>query len=233
VRTSSSASIGALLVAVVTLATPALTQDARSVAAVHERLVNEGVTELERQNELLRASWTRVEAGASAMVEAERRGDDLESLRTREDQLQQLEAQLLMRLFEVQRARRDVLTHLAVVEAAGGVASSAEAEGGILTGRWRLNVQPDLEGTAYLVQQGTLVSGTYELTGGWSGSLRGTLVANKVRLERIDSQLGFAAIFYGELNTSGEALVIQGRWEATQLATGMPSAGGWRAVQQE
>jgi hypothetical protein len=233
VRTSSSASIGALFVVLATIAMPALAQDARSVAAVHERLVEEGVTELERQNDLLRESWTRVEAGASAMVEAERRGDDLASLRLREDQLQQLEAQLLMRLFEVQRARRDVLTHLAVVDAASGVAASAEAEVGILTGRWRLNVQPDLEGTAYLVQQGTLVSGTYELTGGWSGSLRGTLVANKVRLERIDSQLGFAAIFYGELDTSGEALVIQGRWEATQLATGMPSAGGWRAVQQD
>jgi hypothetical protein len=220
-----------LFTAIVVLAAPTPAQDARSVAAVHERLVDEGVSELERQNDLLRESWTRVEAGASAMVEAERRGDGLDSLRAREDQLQQLEAQLLMRLFEVQRARRDVLTHLAVIEAAGGVASSAEAEGGLLTGRWQLNVQPDLEGTAYLVQQGTLISGTYELSGGWSGSLRGTLVANKVRLERIDSQLGFAAIFYGELNTSGEALVIQGRWEATQLATGMPSAGGWRAVQ--
>ncbi len=230
-RTSSSASIGVLFTAIVVLAAPTPAQDARSVAAVHERLVDEGVSELERQNDLLRESWTRVEAGASAMVEAERRGDGLDSLRVREDQLQQLEAQLLMRLFEVQRARRDVLTHLAVIEAAGGVASSAEAEGGLLTGRWQLNVQPDLEGTAYLVQQGTLISGTYELSGGWSGSLRGTLVANKVRLERIDSQLGFAAIFYGELNTSGEALVIQGRWEATQLATGMPSAGGWRAVQ--
>ncbi|MGD8441062.1 MAG: hypothetical protein PVG53_11030 [Holophagae bacterium] len=230
-RTSSSASIGVLFTAIVVLAAPTPAQDARSVAAVHERLVDEGVSELERQNDLLRESWTRVEAGASAMVEAERRGDGLDSLRAREDQLQQLEAQLLMRLFEVQRARRDVLTHLAVIEAAGGVASSAEAEGGLLTGRWQLNVQPDLEGTAYLVQQGTLISGTYELSGGWSGSLRGTLVANKVRLERIDSQLGFAAIFYGELNTSGEALVIQGRWEATQLATGMPSAGGWRAVQ--
>jgi hypothetical protein len=215
------------------IALPVPAQEARSVAAVHARLVEEGVTELERQNGLLREAWAMVDSGAGAMVEAQQRGDDLDSLRLREDELQQIESQLLMRLFEVQRARRDVLTHLAVMEAAGGVAESAAETAGLLTGRWTLNVQPDLAGTAYLVQQGTLVSGTYELSGGWSGSLRGTLVANKVRLERIDSQLGFAAIFYGEVDTTGDAVVIQGRWEATQLATGMPSAGGWRAVQQD
>ena len=36
------------------------------------------------------------------------------------DAQQQLESLLLMRLFEVQRARREVMTNLAVVEAAGG-----------------------------------------------------------------------------------------------------------------
>ena len=96
-----------------------------------------------------------------------------------------------------------------------------------------LIVQPGLSGTAYLVHQGTLISGTYELSGGWTGSLRGTVVANKVRLERIDSQLGFAAIFYGEVNLGADPDVIQGRWEATQLATGLPSAGGWRASRKD
>ncbi len=222
-----------LVAAAAVIAPPAAAQDPRSIAAVHARLVEDGVTELERQTGLLRETWAVVSSGAGAVVEAHRRGDDLDSLRLRDSQLQQFESQLMMRIFEVQRARRDVLTHLAVVEAAGGVADLAAETSGLLTGRWTLNVQPDLEGTAYLVQQGTLVSGTYELSGGWTGSLRGTLVANKVRLERIDSQLGFAAIFYGELNMSGEELVIQGRWEATQLATGMPSAGGWRAVQED
>jgi hypothetical protein len=223
----------ALVVMVSAVVQPLAAQDARSLAAVHGRLVEEGVTELERQLELLRETWALVEAGGGGMVEAQRRGDNLDSLRLRDDQLRQLESQLLMSVFEIQRARRDVLTHLAVMEAAGGVASSDMERGGILTGRWTLNVQPDLRGTAYLVQQGTLVSGTYELSGGWTGSFRGTLVADKIRLERIDSQLGFAAIFYGELNRSGDALAIQGRWEATQLATGMPSAGGWRAVRQD
>ena len=203
------------------------------MAAVHATLMDEGITELERQNGLMRETWARVEAGTAAMVDAQRQGADLKSLRIREDQLQQLESQLLMRLFEVQRVRRDVLTHRAVIEAARAATSPSSDRLGLLNGRWTFTVQPGLTGTIYFVQQGTLISGTYELSGGWTGSLRGTLVANKVRLERIDSQLGFAAIFYGEVNLGADPDVIQGRWEATQLATGMPSAGGWRAVRAD
>ena len=45
-------------------------------------------------------------------------------------------------------------------------------------------------GLFVLRQAGTLVSGTYELDGGWTGSLQGTLVNRKVFLVRIDSKLG-------------------------------------------
>jgi hypothetical protein len=214
-------------------AAPAAAQTARGLAAIHAALATEGIAELERQNGLMQQAWARVEAGSAAMVDAQRHDADLDDLKVREDHLQELESQLLMRLFEVQRVRRDVLTHLAVIRAAGEVGDQASEEAGVLNGRWDVAVQPGLTGTIYLVQQGTLVSGTYELSGGWTGSLRGTLVANKVRLERIDSQLGFAAIFYGELDPSADPAVIQGRWEATQLATGMPSAGGWRAVRSD
>jgi hypothetical protein len=227
----------ALIVAIVLVAsvgTPSAgAQEPSSMAAVHERLLADGIAELERQIGLLEEAWARVDAGAAAVLTAQQQGENLDNLRLREDRLQQLESQLLMRLLEVQRARRDVLTHRAVIDAAGGEAAARTGPAGVLSGSWDLTVQPGLTGTAFLVQQGTLVTGTYELSGGWTGSLRGTLVSNKVRLERIDSKLGFAAIFYGELDTSGEQPVIQGRWEATQLATGMPSAGGWRAVQQD
>lgn len=222
-----------LVVSAGLLAAPALAQSARGLATIHTALMTEGIAELERQNGLMLEVWTRVEAASAAMVDAQRQGAELEALRVREDQLQELESQLLMRLFEVQRARRDVFAHLAVIEAAGALSAQTPEEFGVLDGPWDVTVQPGLTGKIFLVQQGTLVSGTYELSGGWTGSLRGTLVANKVRLERIDSQLGFAAIFYGELNLGAEPNVIRGRWEATQLATGMPSAGGWRAIRSE
>jgi hypothetical protein len=75
-----------------------------------------------------------------------------------------------------------------------------------------------------------LVTGTYSLSGGFSGSFRGTFVAGKVRLERIDSQYGFAAIFYGRLVGRGKNARLQGNWEATQLSSGLPSMGSWTAT---
>jgi hypothetical protein len=93
-----------------------------------------------------------------------------------------------------------------------------------------LVVEPGQEGVAYLQQQGTLVSGTYSLSGGFSGSFRGTFVAGKVRLERIDSQYGFAAIFYGRLVGRDRNARLQGNWEATQLASGLPAMGSWTAT---
>ena len=231
----SRLSVAVVFIAVIpgVFAPPVVAQDLRSNAAGHAKLMAEGIDELERQSGKMRETWALVDAGAGAMVEAQRQGADLEALRVREEQLQELESQLMMRLSEVQRVRREVLTNLSVIEAAGGITSSQSGRSGVLDGTWELTVQPGLTGSAYLVQQGTLVSGTYELSGGWTGSFRGTLVANKIRLERIDSQLGFAAIFYGELNLTADPAVIQGRWEATQLAAGMPSAGGWRAVRAE
>jgi len=214
-------------------ATPAPAQSVRGLTTIHAALMAEGIAELERQNGLMQEIWARVDAGSAAMIDAQSQGADLDALRTREDQLQELESQLLMRLFEVQRVRRDVFAHLAVIEAAGNLGAQASDEFEVLDGPWDITVQPGLTGKIFLVQQGTLVSGTYEFSGGWTGSLRGTLVANKVRLERIDSQLGFAAIFYGELNVGAEPNVIRGRWEATQLAAGMPSAGGWRAIRSD
>ena len=214
-------------------APPAVAQSVRGLTTIHTALMAEGIAELERQNGLMKEIWARVDAGSAAMVDAQRQGADLDALRTREDQLQELESQLLMKLFEVQRVRRDVFAHLAVIEAAGVLGAQASDEFGVLDGPWDISVQPGLTGKIFLVHQGTLVSGTYEFSGGWTGSLRGTLVANKVRLERIDSQLGFAAIFYGELNLGAEPNVIRGRWEATQLATGMPSAGGWSAKRSD
>lgn len=226
-------STGAVLVCMVAIALPAAAQDVHTFVAVHAALLEANVDELERANGLVREAWTRVESASGAVVEAQRQGESLDSLRLREEQLRELEAELQMRLSEAQAARREVLTNRAVVEAARALGTAERSANDLLTGTWSLIVQPGLEGTAYLVQQGTLISGTYELSGGWTGSFRGTLVANKVRLERIDSQLGFAAIFYGGVSESEDTVVIQGRWEATQLATGMPSAGGWNARRED
>jgi hypothetical protein len=101
-----------------------------------------------------------------------------------------------------------------------------------LTGRWRVRIQPqDQTGTFDLRLAGSVVTGTYQMEGGGassSGSLRGTLTGNVLRLERIDAQRGFDATFDGRIGASGE--FITGSWTANELAAGEAARGGWSAV---
>ena len=106
---------------------------------------------------------------------------------------------------------------------------SAHGEGDPLSGRWAVAIDPGkVTGTFRLRLDGTIVSGDYLLAGGFKGSLRGTYVGDRVTLQRIDSERGFDATFYGKHVPSLKK--ITGSWEATAIApaTG-PSAGTWGA----
>ena len=97
-----------------------------------------------------------------------------------------------------------------------------------VSGEWEVTQAPqDLTGKFTLSLSGTLISGTYQLSGGWKGSLKGTLVGNRVRLERIDAEQGFMAVYYGKLDK--ETLTITGTWESTLFTTGGPMNGNWTA----
>jgi hypothetical protein len=101
-----------------------------------------------------------------------------------------------------------------------------------LTGRWEVFINPGARRGFYrLSLDGTIVSGDYVLDGGFHGSLRGTFVGDRVTLERIDSELGVDAKFYGRL-TIGAARRIAGTWDGTQIAPAPvsgPVAGTWAA----
>jgi hypothetical protein len=179
----------------------------------------------------LRELWSQLEQQSGGLIRAQQEGETVDSLRLRDDDLRRIESEFVAAIAKFQQERRATLdnrTMLAAltteVERLSVEVGDAEAP---LTGTWRLVVEPGQDGLAYLQQQGTLVTGTYALSGGFSGSFRGTLVAGKVRLERIDSQIGFAAIFYGRLVGQGRNLRLQGNWEATQLANGLASTGNW------
>jgi hypothetical protein len=78
---------------------------------------------------------------------------------------------------------------------------------------------------------GTILSGDYALDGGFHGSLRGTFVGDRVVLERIDSERGADAKFYGRLTTVPTRR-LAGTWEGTQIAPAPvsgPVAGTWAA----
>ena len=109
-------------------------------------------------------------------------------------------------------------------------ARAAEAAGP-LTARWDVLLLPTGQrGSFVLLQAGTIVSGTYVLEGGWSGSLRGTLVNRKVYLERIDSKLGRSGEFEGYL--SGDGTQIRGTWLRHDVAAEGGASGQWSATRR-
>ena len=203
----------------------------REQIRIREMVLEGQLEDIAEARQQLRELWSQLELQSGNLLRAQREGETVESLRLRDEDLRRIESEFLGAIFSFQQERRAALEHrtmLAVmateVERLSAEVGEAEAP---LTGTWRLVVEPGQDGMAYFQQQGTLVTGTYALTGGFSGSFRGTLVAGKVRLERIDSQIGFAAIFYGRLVGQGRNLRLQGNWEATQLASGLASAGNW------
>jgi hypothetical protein len=125
-----------------------------------------------------------------------------------------------------------IAEHLERIEAlalhAQAQRTEQDAARGLLTGDWVLNLLPTGQrGTVTLRQTGALVSGTYELDGGWSGSLQGTLVNRKVFLIRIDSRLGKSMELEGYLSADGQR--IGGSWLNYELAGGDGATGQWSA----
>ncbi len=228
-----------LLVAVVALALPTISAaqvaDAlREQITVRETVLTGQMEDLATSREILRELWSLLEEQSGALMRAAREGETVDGLRLRDEDLRRIESEILGALFKTQQARNTMLENRTMLAALTTEVDKLSTEVGAgeapLTGTWRLVVDPDQDGMAYFEQQGALVTGTYSLSGGFSGSFRGTLVAGKVRFERIDSQIGFAAIMYGRLVGQGRNLRLQGNWEATQLASGLPSKGGWTAT---
>ena len=95
-----------------------------------------------------------------------------------------------------------------------------------ISGLWQVEIAPEgAFGLMRIQADGTLVTGTYVLSNGDQGSVRGTVVGRTVELERIDSSLGFIATLEGELDPNQGR--IDGSWTATAVSAGQPTTGGW------
>jgi hypothetical protein len=98
-----------------------------------------------------------------------------------------------------------------------------------ITGRWRVEISaPRQEGTFDLRLAGTVVEGSFAFGEGRSGSLAGTYVGNRLRLERLDAERGLDGIFEGTVDPA--AGVVRGFWTPTLLSGGAPGGAGWSAV---
>ena len=101
-----------------------------------------------------------------------------------------------------------------------------------ISGRWAVTLDPGAQrGVFRMTLDATIVTGDYTLDGGYTGSLRGTLVSDRLRLERVDSRLGFSTVYYGRV--ARDFASIAGTWEATTFGSGAASAGVWKAVREE
>lgn len=182
------------------------------------------VAQLGQLREALDAAVRRDDSAAAA---------DLEQLLAQVEQaaavqatLVDAERTLLERLRE--RQRRVALFQDQIARLRGREQPAA----GELTGAWDIVLLPqDQRGTFELSQTGTIVNGVYWLSGGFTGSLQGTLVQTKVYLQRIDSQLGRSMEFEGRL--SGDRAKIRGTWHSLELSGGQPSSGQWSATRRE
>ena len=128
---------------------------------------------------------------------------------------------------------RDRLRRIAVLEERlDSLEVAAEKASGPLEGRWNVSMLPTGQrGVFNLQQHGTIISGTYELDGGWTGSLTGTLVERKVHLVRIDSKLGRSMVFEGFLSSEGNR--IRGTWESYEMSGEVQPSGQWSAVRRD
>lgn len=98
----------------------------------------------------------------------------------------------------------------------------------VLTGVWDVTWMPaGVQGTFYLDQSGTLVTGQYRLGSYGSGSLQGTFVNGKVFLQRIDAERGRDAEIEGVLDPDGTR--IRGTWQAYEMVQGGIPQGQWVA----
>lgn len=207
------------------LAKAELARERRRLSSDAARLVDVSRRLESVLNDLAEASRDVAEAGAKAEIGAE-------ELTRREDSLATIEQQARA-LLERRRLAADRLVErrrsIALLEAeVAGRGRPAD----LLSGRFAVVLDPGEQRGVFLLNlAGTIVSGEYTLEGGYSGSLRGTLIGDRLRLERVDSKLGFSTIYYGRLSPNGSSLA--GTWESTTFGTGTPGSGRWRAVREE
>jgi hypothetical protein len=206
----------------------------RTQVEIEKRLLLADVASLGTVQEQLRAACDRLLRLGDDLLRAQKDGEDFGSFVARSADLRRAESEVADLTTAAAQLRATIGARRAYLQQVQAEVRRMEeatlATGDDLSGRWQVAIEPGaLKGTFDLRLDGTLVTGVYQLSGGWKGSLRGTLVSGDVRLERIDTQQGFIAVYTGRLVTRAGEKRLEGTWEATNLAAGMPGSGTWVA----
>jgi hypothetical protein len=212
-----------------TVAGDAAADTLRAELARERRRLASDVSQLSEVTRRLETALSELQAASRAVADTASRPDGaVEELGRREEAVAAAEQQARS-LLERRRLLSDRVTErrrtVAILETESRSRTKAND---FLSGRWTVLVEPgEQRGVFRMSLDGAIVTGDYTLEGGDTGSLRGTLVEDRLRLERVDSRLGFVAVFHGRLSRDGSS--IAGTWEATSFGTGSPGSGRWRA----
>lgn len=206
----------------------------KAQAEMEKRLLANDLTGLEKTQAELSVASSRLMRLGDDLVRAEKDGEDLAGFQGRVADIARAEAEVARLIGSSQLLRTAIGVRRTVLEQLQAeirrLEEASQATPDDLTGRWMVVIEPGgMRGVFDLRLDGTLVTGVYQLSGGWKGSLRGTLIGDNVRLERIDTQQGFVAIYNGRLVTRDGGRRLEGSWDSTNLAAGMPVAGSWVA----
>ncbi len=221
---------GAVGVAAIVTA-DAASDSARAELARERRRVTADVRALSETSHRLEGALAQLSSASRSVADAASRAEGADELARREEALS-LAEQEVRGLLERRRTLADRIVERRRTIAALEADLSGKRTADALTGRWSVLQEPgEQKGVFRMSLDGTIVSGEYTLEGGYSGSLRGTLVNDRLRLERVDSKLGFSTIYYGRVAREGAS--IAGTWEATSFGGGAPGAGRWRAIRDD
>ena len=210
------------------LGADAVSDAARAELSRERRMLAADTSRLSAISRRLDTALSDLAAAARVAAEAAARADTPDDVVRREDAVSTAEQEVRF-LLERRRLLADrIVDRRRRIQLLEEESQSAAVEN-VLTGRWSILIQPgDQRGVFRLNLQGTIVSGEYRLEGGFDGSVRGTLINDRLKLERVDSKNGFDAIFYGRLSPDAQQIV--GTWEATTLGTGQAGSGSWSAA---
>ena len=214
------------------LAADALSDGIRADLARERRRLAADARNLVETTRRLESALAQVSSGARSVADGSSRSDiGADEVARREDALTVSEQEARM-LLERRRILADRVVErrrsIALLEAELATKKAPDA----LSGHWTILLDPgEQKGVFRMTLDGTIVAGEYSLEGGYSGSLRGTLVNDRLKIERVDSKLGFSAVYYGRLARDGRS--IAGTWQATSFGTGEPGSGRWSAVREE
>ncbi len=201
---------------------------------IEKRLLTADLATMERVQDQLRGACDRLVRLGDDLLRAQKDNEDLGTFTARSADLRHAESEVAELVASAQQLRTTLAARRAYLEQVQAeirrMEESAQSTPDDISGRWTVAIEPGgFTGAFDLRLDGTIVTGVYQLSGGWKGSLRGTFIGGDIKLERIDTQQGFVATYTGRLVSKENERRLEGGWEATNLAAGMPTSGSWLA----